>query len=322
MIEVSRLRAVKRIITHANCADGTTSAMILRHALPGVPIEFVQYGSDARELMVAEPGMLFCDMSPPESRADEFLAVEAIVLDHHAKCKDTILRFVERGLGVFGDEVKNPGVGGAVLAYRHVWSPLTVVDAFSYRASDGVVVEDLATLAGIRDTWQTQHPRWIEAQQQAAAVKFWGNARLVGSAPDSWASLVTMVGERAYEQNLEGAQQCLEGATTFETDRGLRVAVFQGVRPTSDAAEMLRGRPELVGGVVDVLAGFALFSEHGRMKLVFSLRSLDSYDVGAFCKAMGGGGHTKAAGFNASVGMESANPVAVLRDLFNSYEVR
>ena len=316
MIPVEKLEQVKRIVSHDNCADGTTSAMILRLVLPEASVELVQYGTDARERMVAEPGLLFCDMSPPESRAVEFLDAGALVLDHHAKCKATILRFVEAGQGAFGDEEEDPGVGGALLAFRHVWLPLAQhleelrgVSATHFRAE----VEDLAILAGIYDTWQTKHPRWIEAQQQAAAIKFWGPDRLVGTSPSSWGGVITLVGERAYERRLEDARNSLERAFYITTSNGLRAVAFNGIDPTSDAAEMLREHPEHAPGPADLLVGFALAREDGRPKVYYSTRTVSGWDVGAFCKAQGGGGHSASAGFNVEGITEEDNPLAILR---------
>ena len=317
MISIERLKKVTRVVTHDNCADGTTSAMILKLALPDASVEFVQYGSDAREKMVAEPGMLFCDMSPPESRADDFLAVEAIVLDHHAKCKDTVLRFVERGLGAFGDEIENPGVGGALLAFWYVWEPLVSAGRIT---EDWMRVEDLVTLAGIRDTWQTQDPRWIESQQLASAIRFWGPDTLIGTTPDSWESMLTLVGAREYERRLELCTQSLEGSARITTRRGLQVVAFNSIVPTSDASEMFRERPELAGGPADVVAGYAVFVGDGRLKIVYSLRAASEWDVGAFCKAQGGGGHTKAAGFHIVTHPDDRNPLGLLRRRLEDFE--
>lgn len=45
MLNVDELRSVNHIITHANCADGIASAMLLTWVLPDARVSFVQYGS-------------------------------------------------------------------------------------------------------------------------------------------------------------------------------------------------------------------------------------------------------------------------------------
>jgi hypothetical protein len=318
-ISVEKISLVRHIVTHANCADGTASAMILGMALPNAQIQFVQYGSDAREKMEARPRMLFCDMSPPSSRIDEFLDVGAIVLDHHIKAKENIARFVHAGLGAFADEDLNPGVGGALLAFRFVWFPLSEAGVFEHRCTHGALVEDLAVLAGIRDTWQTKHPRWIESQDLAAALKFWGPDVLVGSCPSTWAHMLGSVGHKHYQAQLQLAKSSLEGAFIVESFNGIRAAIFQTTEPCSNAAEMLRTNPELVSCPVSFIAGFSMYSEDAQLKIVYSLRSLDGFDVGAFCKVNGGGGHTAAAGFSVPIGIDSLNPIQLLKVLLDDY---
>ncbi len=45
MIPIETLRAVRTIITHANCPDGVASALILHQALPNAAIVFLAAGS-------------------------------------------------------------------------------------------------------------------------------------------------------------------------------------------------------------------------------------------------------------------------------------
>ncbi len=119
MIDVEKLSAVRRVIVHANCADGMASAMILHDALPDAEVVFLQHGTAEFLSLPATTGMLFCDISPPADRVAEFVGVGAIVLDHHKTVRDVVEAFGD--CGVFADETKEPGVSGALLAYREVW---------------------------------------------------------------------------------------------------------------------------------------------------------------------------------------------------------
>lgn len=87
--------------------------------------------------------MLFCDIAPPAERAHEFLPRVPVVLDHHKGAEHLVKTFTHH---VFADEKLEPGVSGAVLAYREVWKPLKPL-GFTTAA-------DFARLAGVCDTWQ------------------------------------------------------------------------------------------------------------------------------------------------------------------------
>lgn len=69
MITIDKLHAVTTVITHADCADGLVSAMLLKDALPGVTFRFLHHETAEHLGLVAEPGMLFADFSPPAARA-------------------------------------------------------------------------------------------------------------------------------------------------------------------------------------------------------------------------------------------------------------
>jgi hypothetical protein len=159
MIPIEVLRAVKRIIVHANCPDGRASALILHAALPDVEIVEMNYGEPAHENLVAEPGLLFCDFTPPKARLAEFAAVGAIVLDHHERA--LVEPFGERG--VFGENEK--AESGAVLAWREVYTT-------SRQSVMPGPPHVLATFAAIRDTWQRNDPGWDLACAVSEALRF------------------------------------------------------------------------------------------------------------------------------------------------------
>lgn len=142
MIDNDTLDSIKTIVVHDNCPDGLASAILLHDVLYDAEIKFVQYGTDAYKALTPAPGVLYCDFSPPirtkkvvadgaetyvideEDRAklQEFVAAGTLVLDHHKTAKPIVEAFGDNGR--FGDEVSEPGVCGALLAYRHVWLPL------------------------------------------------------------------------------------------------------------------------------------------------------------------------------------------------------
>ena len=151
-IPTPKLRAVRHIIAHDNCPDGVASAMILKQVLPDAKVSFVQYNTPEHESMAPEEHALFCDFSP--ATPEGWVEKGAIVLDHHKTAKTVVEAFGE--LGVYADEAAEPGVCGALLAYREVWLQL----AKEQYEGEAEVVETFSTLAGIRDTWQKHDSRW------------------------------------------------------------------------------------------------------------------------------------------------------------------
>jgi len=292
---LEKLRAVKHIVTHRDCADGTSSAMILRDAFrgQGVKLTFLQYNTPEQRALEAEPGMLFCDFSPSRERVQEFVDVGTLVLDHHKFAKDVVDAFGENG--VFADEVSDPGVCGAMLAYQHVWKPLDEARGRGvWMDADPLtddIIRDLATLAGIRDTWQKADSRWLAACEQAEALRFWPLERLLDQDPHGWPDLIQPIGSVIFAKNLQRAQELVETSYRFVSSRGTKVLIFGGTSMSSDAAEA-------AGDTVDLVVGFSYKTDEGKPIVIFSTRSHADFNCGAFCKAHGGGGHTKAAGFS------------------------
>lgn len=303
MISPARLAAVRTIVTHADCADGVASALILRDALPGRPIVFLHYGSPAARDLPADPGMLFCDFSPPAERVREFVDAGAIVLDHHRTARAVVEAFGDDG--VFGDESAEPGVCGAVLAFRHVWTPERSAHAPVRR------IEVFAELAGIRDTWQRAHPQWENACAQSAALSFVPFDlldRTLGEYTREWDDELGRLGRIVLRKKMADVSRSVDSSLRFTTRAGVRCAVFEGISLTSDAAEML-------GEQVDLVIGFGFTAEAGHPKMIVSTRSHTTFDCAAFAKAHGGGGHTRAAGFGVPIGEDARDPFSMLRGL-------
>jgi hypothetical protein len=307
MIDILKLTGVNHIIVHEHCPDGIASAMILHQVLPNAKISHIQYDTEEHRNLVPEPGMLFCDFSPCRENASKFLESGAIVLDHHARAWDICRPFVEAGIGVFGDT--DSGVSGAVLAYREVYNVLRRGDPSVHAA-----LEHFASLAGIRDTWQTKNLWWSAACEQAAALHFWPEETLINAKFYDWNRYLEL-GPVLQSKALAKAKQATTGSYRFMTRAGLSAAVFEGGGPVvSDAAELL-------GQEVDIVVGFTIFRDDtGWPVALLSFRSHKDFDAGAFCLAHGGGGHTKAAGCRVRLTHNDPQPFTFVRRLIENYE--
>jgi len=315
-LSIELLKKVQVVYAHAHCPDGRASAMILADAfrmLGTKPrIEFLAHNTPEHNragvftLEEAERGdmVLFCDFAPVESKKG---AAGIIVLDHHVGAKDIVESFGE--LGVYADAEKEPGVSGAVLAFREVWCR-----AFLSRdkATIDLEIEDLrweavrafAECIGARDTWQTG---WGEIFQRGQ----WASKYLMSKPFDRCAAPYLgagemYVGRALFEAHEEAVRQAVDQCAIFDVapDDGrpaLLAYVFQeqasGFRLTSDVAETLRERAPHFQSVV---AGFSYVVDKPGVppKLLYSLRGIGGFDVCALAKANGGGGHKAAAGFS------------------------
>lgn len=295
-----------KLITHANCADGLATAMIVRDALPEIEIVFAQYGTPSLDDLPATTGLLFCDITPPRERIAEFVDAGAIVLDHHAGQRDIVEAFGVRG--VFADEKTAPGVSGAMLAYEHVWRPL--------ECRNDPDVHQLARLTGIRDTWQRDSPSWeLACDLQAALLgmpeQWWTGPGAISRALSDGA---LELGRMRRSERREKVERIARAGTLALEDRaGRRWAAFpDGGALTSDVAEALRE-----SGAAHVTCGwFQRVSDAkvGALETVLSLRSDGSLDVAALCRGFGGGGHTRAAGCR----MPLESPLEAVRRLIEA----
>jgi hypothetical protein len=302
-IDHELLKKTRKIIVHADCPDGVASAMILHDALPDAEVVAVQYGPE-RDALEPEPGLLFCDMTPPEKTIYGFIDARAVVLDHHKTQRCITEDFAERDHGVYADnDGDEPGVGGALLAYREVWRRMRHMGATQV----GQSIKHFATLAGIRDTWQRESPLWLDACAQAEVLMFyplehWIDADFTGP---RLTEEELRLGHTLLDKKLRRAREIAESGCL----RIGNAALFNADgRIVSDVAEAMRE----VDPSVEIVAGF-FYTAHGdQMNLVFSLRSSPGGpDVSAIAKTMGGGGHAHAAGFTVPMTCWSPGPPAV-----------
>lgn len=294
MIPREALAQVRKIIVHANgatspCADGRASAIILRCAFPEAEIVEMAYQSPEHNELRAEPGLLFCDFTPPRERLDEFVGAGAIVLDHHDP--ELVKPFGERGM--FG--AKFLVECGATLALDLVHSMMP--------ETNGCWLDQLAKYAAIRDTWSKAHPEWETACAWASGLRFYSLEELLGN---TWETLGRMirVGKRLREKEMEEARELARTAlhvgniwNVWER-RAVGVWIIPSLK-TNDVADLVLPMNEQAS----VLAGFGFVHEpigEGRgktkLKLVVSLRSRN-FDAQRCATFHGGGGHKEAAGF-------------------------
>lgn len=286
------LKQVKKIVVHTPCIDGLVSAMLALEALPQAEVIFCSYGTQQKELE-CEPGMLFIDFTPDPERVGQYVEAGTIVLDHHVHAKELVARFGANG--VYSDE---PGVSGAVLAFRYVWLP-TLTAGWSRPGRQDLDFDAgrLATLVGIRDTWFKASEDWVRALEMHAILEafpreYWLDYNGIKAAL------------RALEEGV-GQELCIRKQETIDkiAERGLiRRKMPDGSmwalscarsEQVSDLAEAARARG------VDVLVNVTAYIEDGSPWYLVSLRSNDKHDVGALAKRFRGGGHRAASGFRA-----------------------
>lgn len=304
----SAIENTRVIVTHENCADGIASALILKRAFPNARVEFVNYNTRKHAELPAEPGMLFCDVTPPRERIQEFIDAGAVVLDHHVGQKDIVDAFGD--LGLYSDD---PGVSGAVMAWG-------VCDAGGF-ANTSSSVQEFANLAGIYDTWRRQNPKWDAAVQQAESLLFFGYEYMSTLPHTIWLDATQSTGKVLVHNRNERVIRCLDQAE-YSSIRGVKVCVFQG--PSADAniaADKLRSYYQ---NDVDIVAAFTCLAGPEGRRYVVSLRSVRDISVLPIAKANGGGGHEKAAGFTYNIADACwyGDPwTIVLRTLANSIPV-
>ena len=310
MIPIEKLRAVRSLIVHDNCPDGIASAVVLRDALGGIPVRYLQYGTREHLELPAEPGLLFGDFSPHPDRVDDFASAGTIVLDHHRTAKRIVDAMGENG--VFGDEAAEPGISGAVLAHRYVGLPIADQEA-TRRAPTRAVAERFARLVGVRDTWQRTSAEWADAcalsQMLLLRPKSWWHEKTFQDLEGELEEILEF-GRLLQAKEEERVRRAIDGGYRFTTGDGRRVLAVQGVSVTSDGAELL-------GDSVDLLVGFSYVVEDGAPKIKLSLRSHTGVDCAAIAKAHGGGGHTAAAGCSMPVAAEDPHPFAFVERLLD-----
>lgn len=295
MTDVGRLEAVKTVVAHKSCPDGTASAMICVRALNAMGVDpevrFIQYGTKEHGGLAPGPGQLFVDITPPMARWREWVDHRPVVLDHHDTAEEAV-----SGLGgVYGW----PEESGATLAFEHVMR--TVANHLvggDVSASGFEVWRKFAHLCRIRDTWQDEHPDFKEGCGVSHGLMFYGSQVLVEAAraDDVRFDKIWDVGSDMYEKLMRKAELYAKTAHRFEVEKGGRTyklgAFNCSEKAISEAAHVL-----LEDGC-DVAIGYFMLVEDGGPRLSVSLRSnKGDVPVNAMAEKYGGGGHQPAASF-------------------------
>lgn len=341
MIPIEKLKQVTHIYVHDRCPDGLASAMILKDAFKMLgmnpPITFLTHNTEEHaragcEVLCSESNdplpwsrPLFCDIAPYDAYGCQgCLDNGAIVLDHHVGTKEVVQRFGQ--LGVYADADTEPGVSGAVLAFREVWMAVLndqVLGPAAAKQPSNLVyraIRQFAEAIGARDTGATDHPlfqqgQWTSKMLMSRSPEYWLNARC----PDTRNGFLTSepylmsteldIGRALYEAHEEAVRQALDQVMMFEVPVGdekggvILLKVFQeqasGFRLCSDVAWEIAKQPPHFQGVV---AGFyyVVDGSTAAPRLCYSLRGIGGFDVQRFAKANGGNGHKAAAGFSGS----------------------
>ena len=324
-IPLEVLQSVRVVVSHRYpenaCADGLASAMIIKDVLPDVEYRFFAHNTRAYDELVAEPGMLFVDITPPMARVTEFRERGAIVLDHHKDREELVASFGERG--VFAHEARDPGVSGALLAFEHVWMPFYGRAGIRSWQLEKKRIRHFAEVAGVRDTWQRSHPLWKTACEQAAVLLFfpiedWLDGEFEPLDPERLAQRMDL-GPHLIARFQQETATLVKSAYAFTTEKFLRVVVLPSVR-ISDAAE-------LFASAADVVVGFSFHVEDGKPSMRMSFRSFKghggkSVDVSEIARIFpGGGGHKHAAGGSMRLDNDHAqpHPYVFIRALMESF---
>jgi len=305
------LNNINRIITHGKCPDGIASAIILYDKFKIEP-EFYIHGTREYLEIKATAGMLFCDITPPKDRYQEFINAGAIVLDHHISTKYIVDAFGDNG--VFADEQREPGVSGAVLAFKTIYPDKYNLNNVGCKTHALYI---LAWLAGIKDTWQKDHPEWHDAGAQACMLKFysWDYFKKKIDYNDWNYNNEYNVGRMIYNDRLEKVKLFADQAFTFENS-GYKVAIFNDPDYyTSGVSNILYNRG------INVIAGFRYTRDPTDKNpiICFSIRSDGSINVADLAETVSGGGHSKAAGFSEIISLKEINPFAMFMDIFEDY---
>lgn len=287
MFDINKLKKVNHVITHAKCADGLASALLIQDVL-NIKVTYLDHYSPLWETMVPTEGMLCCDIIPPKHRIKDFFDKEILMIDHHKYNRNILKDYKHK---VFVDDV--PGVAATNLVYDNVFLPLSQRDEVEKE-----LISVFQRNIGVRDTWMDDSIYWEEAMVMSPVLRFFPESYWEGHVPyllpheiDIGRILLSKTNNALNNLNFKktvfkGYKICY---IIVDSDDSIGDASF------SDCADVLMKRDgfDLVLGFVHMLNGEQEF-------LKVHLRS-KSIDTSIIATAFEGGGHKKASGFRLAI---------------------
>lgn len=297
------LREIKTLVTHQYCHDGVASALLVKDVVPNIEVIWLTPGSLEHKTLSPRPNCLWCDIVPHPSSAEDWVAVEPIVLDHHVGNASTTALFGDNSVFLSQD-----GVCGATLAFQYVWKHLA--DEGKRANQREREIEGLIKLVGIKDTNLTSDKGWKDSSYLQQALTFYNFEELSKGFPSIYEEM--KVGKLLLEKETESVKKAVAESYRF-SHQGKNVICFMGTRLSSDVAN-------LVDQQYDIVVGCGLHPHrNNQISYRFSIRSHSGFDCAKFTAFFGGGGHKEAAGMSIIDGMASSNPFAKFENLFRIY---
>ena len=272
-------------IYHGNCADGFGAAWVVHNATngsaelyPGV------YGAPPPD--VTGRRVFIVDFSYPRDVIIDMAAkAESItIIDHHKTAQEQLIDLPKNVTVVFDMEKS-----GAILAWIYFF-PLIPPPMLLLHIQD-------------RDLWRFELDGTREIQAALFSypyeIETWTN--LIRQEPE----LLRQDGEAIERKHHKDIKELLS-ATMREMVIGGHVVWCANLPYTmaSDACHQMCLMPIIDGSGAWSPPAFSACYYDAKDRRVFSLRSVEDFDVSAIAKLYGGGGHKNAAGFSRPIGWE------------------
>lgn len=266
------LGKIQTVYFHGSCPDGISARELLKQLFED-RVTYIPYYF--QELPEIPEFALFIDCSPKPHQLKGVLEKGGVIVEHH----ETRLEELQELLKTFPQQI----LYGEGLE-SGTWLAMEILKQQKIDIKPGT--ETIAELIAIGDTWKKEDPRFEYARMVSGYIAFFGNAfdYPIYKLPEIEKTIRDFGAAQARSQKTLAKQ-----AIKFH---GGHIAFINSLL-ISDSAEILRstGTVIIVGWVVKKA------EESDRTIVTYSLRSDETFDVGAFCKSMGGGGHKSAAGF-------------------------
>ena len=262
------LHNISTVYFHGSCPDGIGARQILKTFFSTDMIYIPYY---FQELESVPANSLFIDCSPKNLRM--VLENGGMIIEHHDSRKAELVELMnEYPHQILFGEGQESGT----------WLALQVSE-FLEDDAEYRLYKEVAELIAISDTWQKDNPSFAYARMLAGYIAYFGN--------DFDLELYKLAEMEETIRQHGAVQDKLQMKYADHAIVFGNVA-FMNSTNISNASEILRTRgiPLAVGWTVNA-------DNKGVPKVYYSLRSDGRFDIGAFCKVNGGGGHKAAAGF-------------------------